>query len=83
MRDLRAKMPSSMVDKFIQGSRELYGQRREVTVLMVEIASFTSITKSIDIETIYLAVDEIIHLLADIVYKYEFEFRQKVVRSSP
>jgi predicted ATPase/class 3 adenylate cyclase/Tfp pilus assembly protein PilF len=71
LRELRAKMPSEMVDKFIQGSKDLYGQRREVTVLMVEIADFLSISKEIDSETLYLAVDEIIHLLADVVYKYE------------
>ncbi len=71
LRDLRKKMPSSMVNKFIQGSKDLYGQRREVTVLDVEIANFLSISKEIDSETVYLAVDEIVHLLADIVYKYE------------
>ncbi len=71
LRDLRTKMPSAMVNKFIQGSRDLYGQRREVTVLDVEIANFLSITKELDSETIYLAVDEIVHLLADLVYKYE------------
>jgi predicted ATPase/class 3 adenylate cyclase/Tfp pilus assembly protein PilF len=71
LRDLHAKMPSSMVNKFMQGSRELYGQRREVTVLIVEISDFLQITRQIDSESTYLAVDEIVHLLADIVYKYE------------
>jgi predicted ATPase/class 3 adenylate cyclase len=71
LRDLRTKMPSAMVNKFIQGSRELYGQRREVTVLDVEIADFSSLSKKLDSETIYLAVDEIVHLLADVIYKYE------------
>ncbi len=71
LRDLRTKMPSAMVNEFIQGSKELYGQRREVTVLDVEIADFLSISKVLDSETIYLAIDEIVHLLADVVYKYE------------
>ncbi len=71
LRDLRAKMPTSMVNRFMQGSRELYGQRREVTVLMVELANFAAVLREVDSEVIYLAVDEIIHLLADIVYKYE------------
>jgi predicted ATPase/class 3 adenylate cyclase len=71
LRDLRTKMPSTLVNKFIQGSKDLYGQRREVTVLDVEIANFLSISKELDSETIYLAVDEIVHLLADVVYKYE------------
>jgi predicted ATPase/class 3 adenylate cyclase len=71
LRELRTKMPSAMANKFIQGSRELYGQRREVTVLDVEIVDFMAITRELDSETIYLAVDEIVHLLADVVYKYE------------
>jgi predicted ATPase/class 3 adenylate cyclase len=71
LRDLRTKMPSALVNKFIQGSKELYGQRREVTVLDVEISNFLTISRELDSETIYLAVDEIVHLLADVVYKYE------------
>jgi predicted ATPase/class 3 adenylate cyclase len=71
LRDLRTKMPSSMVKKFMQGSKELYGQRREVTVLDVEISDFATISKELDSETIYLAVDEIVHTLADVVYKFE------------
>jgi predicted ATPase/class 3 adenylate cyclase len=71
LRDLRSKMPSSMVTKFMQGSRDLYGQRREVTIVDVEIADFQSIIAEVDSETIYLAIDEIVHTLADLVYKYE------------
>jgi predicted ATPase/class 3 adenylate cyclase len=69
--DLRSKMPSSLVRKFTQASKELYGQRREVTVLIVEIADYLSISKTLDSERIYMAVDEIVHLLANVVYKYE------------
>ncbi len=71
LRDLHTKMPSSLVSKFMQGSRDLYGQRREVTVLTIEISNFLSFSKARDNETIYLAVDEIVHLLAGVVYKYE------------
>ncbi len=71
LRDLHVKMPSALVNKFMQGSRDLYGQRREVTVLIVEIAQIQSILKETDSETVYLAVDEIVHLLAEIIYKYE------------
>ncbi len=71
LRDLRAKMPTSMMNKLLQGSQEVFGQRREVTVLDMEIANFLAISKELDSETIYLAIDEIVHLLADVVYKYE------------
>ena len=71
LRDLRGKMPSSMIDKFMQASKDLFGQRREVTVLDIEIADFQSISEELDSEVIYLAVDEIVHLLAEVIIKYE------------
>lgn len=71
LKDLRAKMPASLMTKITQASTEMLGQRREVTVLFVDIANFTLASQKIDSEDLYLAVDEIMHLLADAVYKYE------------
>lgn len=71
LRDLHKKMPAAMVEKFIQSSRDLYGQRREITVLDVEISNSQELTDRLDSETIYLAMDEMIRPLADIAYKYE------------
>jgi class 3 adenylate cyclase/tetratricopeptide (TPR) repeat protein len=71
LHDLHSKMTSSLVGKFKQGSKELFGQRREVTVLIVEIANFSSISRELDSETTYLAVDEIVHLFANVIDKYE------------
>ena len=67
----RYDITTNLVHKFTQGSKEIYGQRREVTVLVVEIADFLSASEELDSESIYLAVDEIVHLLANTVYKYE------------
>ncbi len=71
LKNLRANMPSSLANKFTQASKELYGQRREVTILFVAVADFATVSQKLDGETIYLAVDEIVHLLAGIIYKYE------------
>lgn len=71
LRDLRTQMPSSLVNKFSQASRELYGQRREVTVLIAEIGTVDSTPAVTDSENLYLAVEEIVHSLAELVYKYE------------
>jgi predicted ATPase/class 3 adenylate cyclase/Tfp pilus assembly protein PilF len=71
LQNLLQKMPSSLVNKFTQASRDLYGQRREVTVLIVEISDYLRISTELDTESLYLAVDDIINLLAEIVYKYE------------
>ena len=71
LKNLRAKMPASLMNKVTQASTEMLGQRREVTVLFVDITNFTLASQTIDTEDLYLAVDEIMHLLADAVYKYE------------
>ena len=71
LQDLRSKMPSSLANKLTQASKDLQGLRREVTILIVEIANFLSVSQELDSETIYLAVDEIIQLLTSVIYKYE------------
>ena len=71
LRDLRSKMPSSLIEKFSKASKDLYGQKREVTVLFAEI-SYTSIDiDEVDNESVFIAVDKIVHQLSDVVYKYE------------
>jgi class 3 adenylate cyclase/tetratricopeptide (TPR) repeat protein len=71
LRDLRARMPTALVDKIAQATSDLSGQRREVTVVFVDIVNFSAASQTIDNEDLYLAVDEIMNLLADLVYKYE------------
>ena len=71
LQDLRAKMSTTLASKLTQASKDLQGLRREVTILIVEIANFSSISKELDSETIYLAVDDITQLLAKVIYKYE------------
>jgi class 3 adenylate cyclase len=71
LKNLRAAMPASLAEKFTQASKELYGQRREVTILFIAIADFAALSQRLDSETVYLAVDEIVHMLAGVIYKYE------------
>lgn len=71
LKDLRSRMPASLTNKITQASTEMLGQRREVTVLFVDIANFSLASKHIDSEDLYLAVDEIMQLLAGAVYKFE------------
>ena len=68
---LRAKMPANLATKITLRSTELVGQRKEVTVFIVEIANYKQALQALDSETTYLALDEIMRLLADIIYKYE------------
>lgn len=71
LQNLRARMPTSLTDKIKQLAPDMAGQRREVTVLFVDIAQFTTASRRLDSEDIYLALDEMMHLLADVIYKFE------------
>ena len=71
LQNLRARMPSSLTNKIKRMAPDMVGQRREVSVLFVDIAEFATASRQLDSEDIYLALDEIMHLLADVIYKYE------------
>lgn len=47
------------------------GERREVTVLFLDFSDFTRIAHERDDEEIYLAIDEAMKLLVELIYAYE------------
>jgi predicted ATPase/class 3 adenylate cyclase len=71
LNNLRSRMPSTLTRKIAQTAKELVGQRREVTVLFLDIVNFTAVSHTIGSEETYLVVDEMMHILAEVVYKYE------------
>ncbi len=68
---LRTMMPANLATKIIQRSTEIVGQRREVTVVCVEITNYKQASQELDSERLYIAIGEVLRLLADIIYKYE------------
>ena len=68
---LRALMPTSLATKINAAAVEITGERREVTVLFLDMANFTATAHVLDSEDIYLLTDEAMRLLAEVVYKYE------------
>jgi predicted ATPase/class 3 adenylate cyclase len=69
--EIQARIPSNLATRISKASAKLPGQRREVTVLCSSLANYHQISTNVDSETLYLALDEIMHLLASVVYKYE------------
>jgi predicted ATPase/class 3 adenylate cyclase len=69
--DLRDLMPTSLADKIRAAAAEVVGERREVTVLFVDIANFTATAHDLDSEDVYLLTDQAMRILAQVVYKYE------------
>jgi len=68
---LRDRIPRPLSEKIDQEALELVGQRREATILYVDIANFATATKNLDGEEVYKIIDSMMRYLVDIVYKYE------------
>ncbi len=47
------------------------GERREVTILFLDISDFTGVSQSLDSESVYLFINEAMRLLAEVIYKFE------------
>ena len=72
LKNLRDKMPSTLLNKITKAySQQLQGQRREVTILSVEIANMEAAAQELESEELYLAVDEIMQILTGVIYRYE------------
>ena len=51
-------MPTALVEKITTASVKQPGERREVTVLFVDVANFTTVSHNLDSEEVYLFIDE-------------------------
>jgi len=70
--DLMSGMPAALIEKIKTASVKLPGERRQVTVLLVDMAGLTTVaaTRDLDRESIYLLIDEAIALLSNVAYTY-------------
>ncbi|MCP4542219.1 MAG: tetratricopeptide repeat protein [Chloroflexi bacterium] len=71
MQNLRALMPEPLAEKVSAAAIEIVGERREVTVLFLDIVNFTATAHILDSEDVYLWTDKVMRLLAEVIYKYE------------
>jgi len=68
---LPAHMPKALAQKIKTASVKNLRERREVTVLFLDVANFTMAAHHLDSEDVYLFIDEAMSLLAEVIYKYE------------
>lgn len=71
LRQNLAYLPTALAEKIRLASVKLEGERREVTVLFLDVVNFTESSHHLDSEDVYLLVDEAMSLLIEVVYKYE------------
>jgi predicted ATPase/class 3 adenylate cyclase len=66
-----AMMGADLLERFRQAGLEAAGQRRNVTVLFVDITGYTALSQRLDPEEVYDIIQQYSRLLASDVYKYE------------
>jgi class 3 adenylate cyclase/predicted negative regulator of RcsB-dependent stress response len=66
-----AMMGSDLFERFRKAGLEAVGQRRNVTILFVDLSGYTQLSRRLDTEDLYEVVQQLIQVLANDVYKYE------------
>ncbi len=64
-------MPETLNEKINAITADEVGERREVTILFLDISNFTGVSQNLDSETVYNFINEAMRLLAQVVYKFE------------
>ncbi len=71
LRRLRGLIPMPLVDKILNASKQIEGERRTVTVLFSDVVGFTSMSEKLDPETVYTIIDESVAAFREEIYAYE------------
>jgi class 3 adenylate cyclase/tetratricopeptide (TPR) repeat protein len=69
--NIRSQLPTALVQKTVTAAVGRKGERRDVTVLFLDIVNFTATSNTLDSEDVYLFVNDAMSLLADVIQKYE------------
>jgi len=62
---------ADLLERFRKAGLEAAGQRRQVTVVFVDLSGYTNLSEKIDSEQLYELVQRCTHLFANDVYKYD------------
>ncbi len=71
LHNLRTMMPTTLVEKINAASIQALSERREVTVLFLDVANFTAAAHRMDGEDTFVLIDKVMRLLVQVIYKYE------------
>jgi class 3 adenylate cyclase len=71
MSDPRAYTPKHLADKILRQKSALEGERKQVTVLFVDVKDSTRLAARVDPETWHKILDRFFALLADAIHRFE------------
>ena len=63
--------PTALAEKINSAAVRKHGERRDVTVLFLDVTNFTAASHTLDSEDVYLFIDEAMSLLVEVIRKYE------------
>ena len=69
--DLGVMMGADLIERFRVAGLQAAGQRRNVTVLFVDLTDYTRLAEEIDSEDLYDIIQQFINLLVAAVYKFD------------
>ncbi len=67
----RAYTPKHLADKILTSRSALEGERKQVTVLFVDVSGFTSLSEGLDPEDVHRLMSRALELMLDEVHRYE------------
>jgi len=71
VRRLRRYIPAVVVESILGDQEWLRGERREVTVLFADAVNFTHLAASLDAESIFDLINDLLSRLVECVYRYD------------
>src|SRR5438046_2236156 len=71
VRDLRAYTPRHLAEKILTTRAALEGERKQVTVLFVDVSGFTSLSERLDPEDVHAFMTRVFELMLAEVHRYE------------
>lgn len=71
VRRLRRYIPPVIAEGILHNHGWLHGERREVAVLFADAVNFTSLTASLDAESIFELINDLLGRLVECVYRYD------------
>lgn len=71
LRRLQGYIPTPLVDKILNASKQIEGERRTVTVLFSDVVGFTTISEKLDPETVYSIIDGCVQAFREQIYAHE------------
>ncbi len=68
--------PRHLVNKILTTRSAMEGERKQVTVLFVDVANYTALSEKLDPEEVHLIMDGCFKILMDEIHKYEGTINQ-------